>query len=194
MRARCLCSPISPCSTSPCSSIAWRRGWTWLAAAAVALSFVWTGYLLTRPPDDALAAGLFVILLALAASLVRPGEGRQLSLIQPLALGIVQLAIAGRADRSRRARPGRLFGALSAAAIALALLRPEYRPAPPLALGLALVLLARQGGDRAGSAGAVRRRSGSPCCSAAAGWRWRSGAAALLWTGIACARPRRAGC
>ena len=38
-------------------AVAWRRGWTWLAAAAVALSFVWTGYLLTQPPDDALAGG-----------------------------------------------------------------------------------------------------------------------------------------
>ena len=27
-------------------AIAWRRGWTWLAAAAVLLSFVWTGFLL----------------------------------------------------------------------------------------------------------------------------------------------------
>ena len=26
-------------------AVAWRRGWTWLAAAGVALSFLWTGYL-----------------------------------------------------------------------------------------------------------------------------------------------------
>ena len=73
--------------------IAWRRGWTWLAAAAVALSFIWSAYLLVQPPEDALAAGAFVILLALAATLVRPGPGRELGLIQPLAIGVVQLAV-----------------------------------------------------------------------------------------------------
>ena len=31
-------------------AIAWRRGWTWLAAAGVLLSFVWTGYLVRARP------------------------------------------------------------------------------------------------------------------------------------------------
>jgi len=120
--------------------IAWRRGWTWLAALAVASSFVWTGYLLSRPPADALAAGVFVIALAVAASLVRPGQGRQLRLIQPLALGIVQLAVlVARTDLGAEAWA--LFGALSAASFALALLRRDHMPAPPLALALALALL-----------------------------------------------------
>jgi len=121
-------------------AIAWRRGWTWLAAAAVLASFVWTGFLLSRPPEDALAAGMFVVLLGIAASLVRPGSGRQLSLIQPLAIAAVQLALlVARTDLGANA--WLLFGALSAASLALALLRPEYRPAPPAALGLALLLL-----------------------------------------------------
>lgn len=120
--------------------IAWRRGWTWLAAAATVLSFVWSGWLLVRPPEDAFASGVFIALLALAASVVRPGAGRQLGLIQPLAIGIVQLGVlVARTDLGVEAWI--LFGALAAAAMALAALRGEYRPAPPLALGLALVLL-----------------------------------------------------
>jgi uncharacterized membrane protein len=121
-------------------AIAWRRGWTWLAAAGVLLSFVWTGYLVSRPPDDALAAGVFIVLIGIAASVARPGAGRQLSLIQPLAIAAVELGLlVARTDLGLQA--WLLFGALSAASLALALLRPEYRPAPPAALALALLLL-----------------------------------------------------
>ncbi len=120
--------------------IAWRRGWTWLAAAAVALSFVWSAWLLAQPADDALAAGVFVIVLALAASLVRLGKGRELGLIQPLAIGLVQLAmLIARTDLGLPAWA--LFGALAAAAMALAALRPGFGLAPPAALALALALL-----------------------------------------------------
>jgi uncharacterized membrane protein len=120
--------------------IAWRRGWTWLAAAAVGLSFVWTAFLLAQPPQDALAAGVFIILLSIAASVLKPGGGRELRLIQPLAIGIVQLAVlVARLDLGIEA--WLLFGTLSAASMALAALRPEYRLAPPLALALALSLL-----------------------------------------------------
>ncbi|HEY5712854.1 MAG TPA: DUF2339 domain-containing protein [Allosphingosinicella sp.] len=120
--------------------IAWRRGWTWLAAAAVALSFVWAAYVLTRPPDDAMAGGLFVVVLSLAGAVIRPGKGRQLAIIQPLAIGIIQLtALVGRYDIGL---PGWiLFFALSGAAMILSVLRSEYRLAPPLALGFALLLL-----------------------------------------------------
>jgi len=165
--------------------IAWRRGWTWLAAAAVGLSFVWTGYLLSRPPEDALAAGAFVILLSLAASLIRPGEGRQLSLIQPLAIGIVQLSVlVARTDLGVLAWVQ--FGALAAASMALALLRPAYRFAPPLALGLALLLLAAKattGQDPlvpAAAAGIALLFGGAGLALAL--WKPR-----LLWTAIACA-------
>ena len=121
-------------------AIAWRRGWTWLAAAAVLLSFLWSGFLLTRPPQDALAAGAFALLLGLAGSLVRPGEGRQLRLIQPLAIAAVQLAfLVARADLGIEAWA--LFGVLGAAGMVLAVLRDEFRFAPPIGLGLALLLL-----------------------------------------------------
>jgi len=122
-------------------AIAWRRGWTWLAAAAVLLSFVWSGYVLTKPPGDALAGGLFALLLGLGASLARPGEGRHLRLIQPLAIAALQLAaLVARTDLGIEA--WELFGLLGAATLALALLKPEYRIAPPVALALALLLLA----------------------------------------------------
>jgi uncharacterized membrane protein len=121
-------------------AIAWRRGWTWLAATAVLLSFLWTGFLLIRPPDDALAAGAFALLLGLAACLVRPGEGRQLGLIQPLAIAAVQIAfLVARADLGIEAWA--LYGALSAAALVLAFLRDEFRLAPAVGLALALLLL-----------------------------------------------------
>ena len=128
-------------------AIAWRRGWTWLAAAAVLLSFLWTGLLLTGPPNDALAAGAFALLVGLAACLARPGDGRQLSLIQPLAIVAVQLAfVVARADIGIGAWS--LFAALSAAALVLAFLRDEFRHAPAVGLGLALLLLLAKASSR----------------------------------------------
>ena len=116
-------------------ALAWRRGWTWLAAAATVLSFGWTFYILAdRSADDALLGGLFITVLALAAALLRPGTGRQLALVQPLGLGLLQLAIlVARTDVGAPAWG--LFGALSLAVVLLAVLRLAWRaghPAPPL--------------------------------------------------------------
>jgi uncharacterized membrane protein len=121
-------------------ALALRRGWTWLAAASVVLSFLWTASLLGRPPFDAYATGLFIIALALAAALVaRPG--RELRFVQPLAIGLVELAfLVVRVDLGFAAWA--LFGALAAASVALALLRSEHRFAPPAALTLALACIA----------------------------------------------------
>jgi hypothetical protein len=120
--------------------IAWRRGWTWLAAAAVLLSFVWSAFLLSQSRDHALASGVFVVLLAVAASLMRPGKGRELGLVQPMLLGLVQLAfLASRGDVGPVGWA--LFGALGAAAMALAALRREAWAGPPAALGLGLMVL-----------------------------------------------------
>ncbi len=122
-------------------TLAWRRRWTWLAAGAVALSFLWTGFLIFGPRPDALAAGGFVLVLAVAASTLRPGEGRELLLMQPLIIGLVQLAaLVARVDTGLAA--WLLFGALSAAALALSVARAEFRYAPPAALLLTLFLLA----------------------------------------------------
>lgn len=166
-------------------AIAWRRGWTWLAAAAVVLSFVWTGWLLAGPRDDALAAGLFVILLAVAASLLRPGEGRQLTLIQPLVIGILELSIlVARTDLGLSAWT--LFGALGAASMVLAALRPEYRAAPPAALALALLLLLAKAGtgrDPLVPVAAV----GIGLVFGALGLAFAAWKRQLLWTCVACA-------
>jgi uncharacterized membrane protein len=122
-------------------AIAWRRGWTWLAAAATALSFAWSGYFILEPPDDALAAGVFAALLGIAASLPRPRQGRPLSLMQPAAIGLVELAaLVARPDLELSA--WLLFGALAAASLPLSALRPDQRLAPVAALVLALLLIA----------------------------------------------------
>lgn len=121
-------------------ALAQRRGWTWLAAAAVILSFLWSAALLFSETHDALAAGAFIVALGIAASMAAPGEGRQLRLIQPAAIGLLQLAVlVARADLGLPAWA--LFGTLAVASLVLATRRPDYRSLPPVALLLALLLL-----------------------------------------------------
>lgn len=122
-------------------TIAHRRGWTWLAASATILSFAWTGALLVGAADDALAAGLFVVALAVAASLAPAGPGWQIAFLRPAAIGLVQLAILVARTDLGPAAWGQ-FGLLALACFFLAPRRPEYRLLPPLAFALALVLLA----------------------------------------------------
>jgi uncharacterized membrane protein len=121
-------------------ALAARRGWTWLAASAVVLSFCWTGLLAFLPPGQALPAGVFILLLSLAASLLRAGGGWHLDFLRPAAIGLAQLSIlVARTDLGITAWA--LFAALAAATFFLAPRRPEYRPLPALGLGLALALL-----------------------------------------------------
>jgi uncharacterized membrane protein len=121
--------------------IAGRRGWTWLAAASVALSFAWSGALLFEPRDDAIAAGVFILAVALGGSLARAGEDWHLDFLRPAAIGLVELAVlVGRDDIGLPA--WLLFGALSLACFFLAPRKSEYRRLPALALTLALILLA----------------------------------------------------
>ena len=122
-------------------AIAWRRKWIWLAPAAVLLSFVWTGYFALERAEDALAAGVFAALLGVAASLPRSEERRSVSLVQPAIIALLQTAVlVARGDLDLAA--WLLFGAVAAATVPLAMLRPEQRFAPPAALLLALLLIA----------------------------------------------------
>jgi uncharacterized membrane protein len=121
-------------------ALAGRRGWTWLAASAVLLSFCWTGLLAFLPPGQALPAGVFIVALSLAASLLRAGGGWHIDFLRPAAIGLAQLSIlVARTDLGIAAWA--LFAALAAATFFLAPRRPEYRPLPAFALGLALALL-----------------------------------------------------
>ena len=56
-------------------------------------SFAWMVPLLFWSPGNALEAGGFILVLSLAASLVRAGEGWQLDFLRPAAIGLVQLAL-----------------------------------------------------------------------------------------------------
>ncbi len=122
-------------------AIAWRRGWTWLVAAAVAASFAWTGYFILDDARDALAAGLFAAILGIVASL--PRTRQRLTLAPPAIVALMELAIlVGRPEIGPAA--WLLFGAVAVGSLAIALIRPEQRLLPPGALAVALLLLAVQ--------------------------------------------------
>jgi uncharacterized membrane protein len=122
-------------------TLAGRRGWTWLAAAAALLSFGWSGFLLSWDAPDALAAGVFILLVGVGASVLRAGQGWQLDFLRPAAIGLLELAVlVGRADIGLPAWA--LFGLLSVACLLLEPRKPEYRPLPAVALLLALLLIA----------------------------------------------------
>jgi hypothetical protein len=168
-------------------AVAYRRAWTWLAAAAVIFSFLWMGPLLfTDARGDALAAGIFVVVIAVAGSLARPGEGRQLRVLQPAMIGLVQLAVlVGRADLGGPAWA--LFGVLSLASLVLAVLRPEHRWLPVAALGLALLLLGAET-IRPGTALALTVAAGLTAAFGGVGAAMAlRGRDRRLWTGLACA-------
>lgn len=121
-------------------AIAYRRGWTWLAASAALLSFAWTATFLFAGPYDAAATGVFVVALAVLASLLRPGEGRTLGWIQPAGVGLLQLAVlVARTDMG--AAGWGLYLGLAAATLLLAAMNKRHRPLPAFALAVALLLL-----------------------------------------------------
>src|SRR4051812_30463292 len=121
-------------------AVASRRGWSWLVASGVLLSFGWTAALIFMKPADHAAGGAFILVVSIAASVVRGGGGWQVEFIRPAAIGLVQLALlVAVTDLDTIAWV--LFAALAVASSLLAPRRPEYRFIPALALVLALILL-----------------------------------------------------
>jgi len=167
-------------------AIAWRRRWGWLAGVAVLASFAWTGYLLTRPPADALAGGWFALGLGIVAGLLRPA-GTSLTWVQPVSIAAIQVTIlTARFDVET-------LGWLAYAAIAVAAVvitrikqHPPAVPALVLACGVLLIpvrhLFHDQSGIVSAAAGmtllfgvgglalAVERRSGLWAALAAVGF------------------------
>lgn len=120
-------------------AIAWRRGWGWLVGVAVLASFGWSAWMLFGTAGEALAAGWFILVLALIAGWVR-AAGASLPWLQPLAIAGVLLAILTARD-DVGATGWLLFLTVAAASIAFARLRdhPPILPFIILALGLLLI-------------------------------------------------------
>ncbi|WP_166040601.1 DUF2339 domain-containing protein [Sphingosinicella sp. YJ22] len=120
-------------------AIAWRRGWGWLAGVAVLASFGWAAWMLFGEARDAVAAGWFILLLALIAGWVR-AAGASLPWLQPLAIAAVLLAVLTARD-DVGGMGWLLFGAVAAAAILFARLHghPPLLPFGVMALGLLLI-------------------------------------------------------
>ncbi|MFN3725607.1 MAG: DUF2339 domain-containing protein [Allosphingosinicella sp.] len=120
-------------------AIAWRRGWGWLAGVAVLASYGWAAWVLFGEAGDAIAAGWFILVLALIAGWVR-AAGASLPWLQPIAIGAMLLAILTARD-DVGALGWLLFLAIAAASVAFARLRdhPPVLPFIVLALGLLLI-------------------------------------------------------
>lgn len=102
--------------------LAVKRGWSWLALAAVVAGFGWANLLLMLVEGRELAgvAG-FVVALAIGATLALPatGEARRLLRVAPLVAGLVQLLVLA-PSLSFDATAWSFFIVLSAAALLLA--------------------------------------------------------------------------
>ncbi|HEX8402518.1 MAG TPA: DUF2339 domain-containing protein [Allosphingosinicella sp.] len=121
--------------------IAARTGRGWLAGAAFAASLAWTGYFISREPVDALAGGIFAALFGVAASLGRSRPTLPATI--PASAALAELALlVGRDDLGAPA--WLLFGALAAASLAAAAIRPQQRLLPAVALSITLLLIAWQ--------------------------------------------------
>jgi uncharacterized membrane protein len=167
-------------------AVASRRGWSWLVASGVLLSFGWTAVLIFAKPADGSAVGAFILVVSVAASVVRTGGGWQVEFVRPAAIGLLQLALLV-AVTELDAAAWILFAALAVASLLLAPRRPEYRPIPALALGLALLLLAVKAASRTDPN--LPAVAGGILLIFGAGGLWSAlrRRETLLWTAIACA-------
>ena len=123
-------------------AIAWRRRWGWLAGLAVLASLVWTGFLLTREPADAIAGGFFALGLGILAESLKP-RGPALWWFQPMAIAGIEAAML--TAREDVGPVGWLaFGGIAGASVVLARVRGEEPYVPLLILLLGLLLLPLQ--------------------------------------------------
>lgn len=129
--------------TASLFGLAIHRGWAWLAVAASAAAFAWVTFLLLALGAEELnAPAVFVVLLAVGASLALPRAGvTQIWLrLAPMLAGLVQLlAFAPALDFSGLAWS--LYLVLAAASLFLAWRDAAYLPGALVALALVLLLL-----------------------------------------------------
>ncbi|MHA6721476.1 DUF2339 domain-containing protein [Sphingomonas sp. RS2018] len=128
-------------------ALAARRGWSWLAIAAVVAGFGWANLVVVLL-DGRGAAGVaaFVVALAIAATLALPRTGpvQRWMRIAPMAAGLVQmLVLAPTLDFSAVAWS--FYLVLAAAAVVLAVREDTLLPAPVIAAALLVVLVAAAG-------------------------------------------------
>ena len=124
-------------------TLAIHRGWLWLALAATGGGILWTlGIMIADLSGLGIAVGVFIIVLALAATLVLPRtrEIDQRLRLLPMLGGFLQLALF--APLVDFALSGwALYGLLSAASLWLGWRNRLLMPAGVAALGLVLILL-----------------------------------------------------
>ena len=124
-------------------TLAIHRGWLWLALAATGGGVLWTfGIMIADLSGLGIAVGMFIIILALAATLVLPKTRKidQRLRLLPMLGGFIQLALF--APLVNFALSGwALYGLLSAASLWLGWRNRQLMPASIAALGLVLILL-----------------------------------------------------
>ncbi len=124
-------------------AVAIQRGWMWLALAATGGGAVWTfGIMAADLAGIGPSLGLFIVVLALAATMLFPrtgGNDPRIRLI-PMIVGFVQLALFAPLIQFD-ATGWALYGLLSAASLYLGWREPKLMPATLAALGLVVILL-----------------------------------------------------
>ncbi len=124
-------------------AVAIQRGWMWLALAATGGGAVWTfGIMAADLAGIGPSLGLFIVVLALAATMLFPRAGSNDPRIRliPMIVGFVQLALFAPIIQFD-ATGWALYGLLSAASLYLGWRDARLMPATLAALGLVLILL-----------------------------------------------------
>ncbi|WP_156140921.1 DUF2339 domain-containing protein [Sphingomonas sp. 37zxx] len=132
-----------------------HRGWTWLTVAAAVAGFGWANFLgVVLGDGEVVSVILFVVALAIAATLALPVATATWLRVAPLAAGLLQLLVfAPKLDFGPFAWSCHLV--LVGAALILAWRDSRLLPAPVVAAGLTLFLLGIEADRAAGLAAIV---------------------------------------